>query len=182
MTRHSAEMHNSPRRKLRKATRVIGDTFTQLLSTLDESEIEAVEDDPYDVLELVVSKSPAATLRALKTEIAEERRQPIPAAMRRAVLARDGQRCVICGHRGSLHLHHVKPVAEGGPNATGNLVTLCPNCHMAVHQGLVEVRKPKSVPLEPASKVSTTKKIKRCRQRIQQRQWSRDLGGPNQNL
>lgn len=148
--------------RLRKATRVIGTTFTQLLSTLDESEIEAVEDDPYDVLELVLSKLPAATLRALKTEIADEkRRQPIPAEVKRAVRARDGYRCVICDHKDSLHLHHVKPVAEGGPNATGNLVTLCANCHMAVHQGLVKVKQPKSVPLESASKATTTKKVRK---------------------
>lgn len=125
-------------------------TFTQLLSTLDESEIEAVEDDPYDVLELALSKLPAATLRALKADVAEERRQPIPAATRRAVLARDGQQCVICCHTSSLRLHHVKPVAEGGPNAVGNLVIPCANCHTAVHQGLVKVRKPRSVPLEPS--------------------------------
>lgn len=162
MSRNSDEMHSSPRRRSRKTARVIGTTFTQLLSALDESEIEAVEDDPYDVLELVLSKLPAATLHALKTEIADEkRRQPIPAAVKRAVRARDGHRCVICSHKESLHLHHVEPVAEGGPNATGNLVTLCANCHMAVHQGLVKVTKPKSVPLESASKATTTKKVRK---------------------
>ena len=147
--------------KLRKAARIIGATFTQLLSTLDESEIAAVEDDPYDVLELALSKLPAATLRVLKAEIASERRQPIPAAMRRVVLARDKQQRVICKHKSSLHLHHYHPVAEGGVNVIGNLVTLCANCHTAVHQGLVKVKKPKSVPLQPpklAKSVSARKK------------------------
>lgn len=40
--------------KLRRVARVTGSTFALLLSTLDGSEIEAVADDPYEVLELAL--------------------------------------------------------------------------------------------------------------------------------
>lgn len=32
-----------------------------------------------------------------------------------------------------LELHHVKPLAEGGPDTITNAVALCPNCHRACH-------------------------------------------------
>lgn len=32
-----------------------------------------------------------------------------------------------------LELHHVKPLAEGGPDIVANAVALCPNCHRACH-------------------------------------------------
>ncbi|MBN1877712.1 MAG: HNH endonuclease [Anaerolineae bacterium] len=139
---------NTTHKTLTKAACIIGRTVKELLSQLTEAEMTQVEDDPYAVIEVLVSNLPAATLRALKEEIATERRQPIPAAIRRTVLMRDGQQCVKCKTKRSLHLHHYKPVAEGGENAVGNLVTLCANCHMAVHQGLIKVRKPKAVAMK----------------------------------
>lgn len=32
-----------------------------------------------------------------------------------------------------LELHHVKPLAQGGPDIVANAVALCPNCHRACH-------------------------------------------------
>lgn len=58
----------------------------------------------------------------------------------RVVRARDGYRCVECGAekcgRRSLHLHHVKPWA-GNPESRfdpDNILTLCADCHRAVHR------------------------------------------------
>ncbi|OJJ11534.1 hypothetical protein BKI51_07265 [Alphaproteobacteria bacterium AO1-B] len=34
-----------------------------------------------------------------------------------------------------LEVHHVKPLAEGGPDTTDNAVALCPNCHRHLHHG-----------------------------------------------
>jgi hypothetical protein len=32
-----------------------------------------------------------------------------------------------------LEVHHVQPLAEGGPDTVDNAVALCPNCHRAAH-------------------------------------------------
>lgn len=151
--------HTPTSSKLRKTARAIGSTFNRVISALTEEEINTVEDDPAAVLEIALEKLPAAVLRELRSKTKQEQgRQPIPAAVRRAVLKRDKERCVVCERAGSLHLHHYVPVAKGGVNATGNLVTLCANCHMAVHYGYVSTKKPRQVPLEPAIRAAAAEK------------------------
>ncbi len=49
----------------------------------------------------------------------------------RAVTARDGA-CLLCGSTHYLSAHHVIPRAHGGPDAPGNLVSLCARCHAQV--------------------------------------------------
>ena len=34
-----------------------------------------------------------------------------------------------------LEVHHIKPLAEGGPDRPDNAVALCPNCHREAHYG-----------------------------------------------
>lgn len=41
--------------------------------------------------------------------------------------------CVNCGSSINLQLHHIVPIAKGGTNSAGNLVTLCGDCHAIVH-------------------------------------------------
>jgi 5-methylcytosine-specific restriction endonuclease McrA len=59
------------------------------------------------------------------------RTRHVPAAVRRAVWARDAGRCAFvgthgrCTERGFLELHHVEPVAAGGETTTGNLQLRC---------------------------------------------------------
>ena len=57
-------------------------------------------------------------------------------SLRRQTLDRDGWRCQGCGKAGALEVHHVKPLAEGGVNALGNLTTLCRDCHLKTHRAL----------------------------------------------
>ncbi|HET6201252.1 MAG TPA: HNH endonuclease signature motif containing protein [Planctomycetota bacterium] len=56
---------------------------------------------------------------------------------RRAVLLRDGHRCVVpgCTNRLWLEVHHLVPRAGGGSNEAGNLATLCSRHHGLVHEG-----------------------------------------------
>ena len=63
----------------------------------------------------------------------------IPPATRRAVLHRDGLRCVVEGCRCRLWLdvHHLRSRAAGGGHEEGNLVTLCSVHHRAVHDGVL---------------------------------------------
>lgn len=49
------------------------------------------------------------------------------------IFKRDGFRCLYCGGtplQGALHVDHVVPLAEGGDNATANLVTACGECNL----------------------------------------------------
>lgn len=60
-------------------------------------------------------------------------------ALRRAVMLRDGMKCVRCGAQPSeprgLHTHHIKPWSKNESLRfdTENIVTLCRECHEFVH-------------------------------------------------
>ena len=56
------------------------------------------------------------------------------AAVRRAVLARDGWRCVACGRAGRLECDHVVPLWKDprqDPYDPNGLQSLCRSCHIA---------------------------------------------------
>jgi hypothetical protein len=62
-------------------------------------------------------------------------REHIPRAIRRRVYARDGYACRYCRRKRShvvrLELDHFVPVAHGGTDDPGNLVTACFDCNRA---------------------------------------------------
>jgi HNH endonuclease len=69
-------------------------------------------------------------------------RQPLTAAQKHVVFARDGGRCTHIDSSGGrcatdrwLHLHHLTPVSRGGRNDPSNLTTLCSFHHDLAHQG-----------------------------------------------
>jgi hypothetical protein len=64
------------------------------------------------------------------------RSRTIPAAIRRAMFARDGNQCrwPNCSHQLFLEGHHVHRWENGGPTALTNLVTLCGTHHRYVHE------------------------------------------------
>lgn len=57
------------------------------------------------------------------------RRDPIPSALRDAVLERDGYRCRHCGTTEDLQMDHVHPWSLGGPTTLANLQALCGPCN-----------------------------------------------------
>lgn len=65
------------------------------------------------------------------------KRKPIPGALKRQVVARDGGKCLICRTTDSLEVDHIKPVRFGGGDDASNLQTLCKNCHKI--KGLDEI-------------------------------------------
>jgi predicted HNH restriction endonuclease len=97
-----------------------------------------------DVTSRFISNLPLEVMKAAQ-EPTQPEREHIPDGMKQAVLKRDRHRCVVCKTNLSLEVHHYKPVADGGQNTTGNLITLCANHHAAVHAGLVKIKKPKPV-------------------------------------
>jgi hypothetical protein len=61
-------------------------------------------------------------------------RAPSP-KQRMRVMQRDDFRCCVCGRRSAdyvdveLHIHHIRPWAQGGITQDDNLITLCHTCH-----------------------------------------------------
>ncbi len=64
-------------------------------------------------------------------------------AQRRAMIARDGDRCISPGCKrraASCHAHHVIFYTDDGPTDIDNGVLLCPAHHHALHQGAFELK------------------------------------------
>jgi 5-methylcytosine-specific restriction endonuclease McrA len=54
--------------------------------------------------------------------------------IRKVVLSRDGNNCVMCGSKDSLHVHHITyEHYKNEHNNLSDLITLCKNCHVKVH-------------------------------------------------
>lgn len=53
----------------------------------------------------------------------------VPASIRRAVMERDGHRCVRCGATENLTLDHIHPQLYGGRHTMDNLQVLCRSCN-----------------------------------------------------
>jgi rubredoxin len=55
------------------------------------------------------------------------------ATEKQAAFTRDKWKCRHCGIRNDLHPHHVQFRSHRGPDIRQNLLTLCCQCHDAVH-------------------------------------------------
>jgi len=49
------------------------------------------------------------------------------------VLERDGWHCQSCGSLRGLEVHHIQHRSQSGDDSEGNLITLCSDCHRAIH-------------------------------------------------
>ena len=69
------------------------------------------------------------------------------------VRCRDGYKCRKCHHKGDsdtkLEIHHIIQRKDGGSDIPDNLVTLCHECHAALHRGEFMLQKPKGGYKEP---------------------------------
>ena len=81
------------------------------------------------------------TPKATAAETTNYERDPRVAAW---VLQQSQGSCECCGEpapfkRGDgspyLEVHHVTPLADGGPDTVNNVVAVCPNCHRKLHYG-----------------------------------------------
>ena len=55
--------------------------------------------------------------------------------LRKVILERDNNRCVYCGSKKHLVIHHIVSVREGGKDVPENLETVCNVCHPTVESG-----------------------------------------------
>lgn len=60
-------------------------------------------------------------------------RKAIPAHIKREVLKRQNNACILCTETKFLQAHHKKKIEDGGDNSIENIVFLCPNHHMLAH-------------------------------------------------
>ena len=56
--------------------------------------------------------------------------------VRQQVLRRDGWRCQSCGNISNLEVHHKTFRSQSGDDSEENLITLCAECHAAIHKGV----------------------------------------------
>ena len=96
--------------------------------------VETAECDAQRIGNVHVGRKDAAAVRAT---------QDVPPAVRRAVLHREGGRCVFPGCRSArfLDVHHIDARAEGGRHELDNLITTCGAHHRAIHRGDVVVER-----------------------------------------
>lgn len=66
-------------------------------------------------------------------------RERPPRSVIKETYKKDNYRCQNCHRRGGekgdveLHAHHIVPLNDGGSNNQSNLITLCEDCHNAIH-------------------------------------------------
>lgn len=65
----------------------------------------------------------------------KKRKRGLNPELRNAVLKRDKHKCVQCGCKKNLHVHHIVHRNNGGTDDIMNLTTLCDLCHAAQHKG-----------------------------------------------
>ena len=67
----------------------------------------------------------------------------VPAAIQRALRARDNNCCTFpgCNNRRYLHSHHVEHWSNGGDTSLDNLMSLCTKHHTLVHEGGFRIEK-----------------------------------------
>ena len=76
-------------------------------------------------------KTMAATSSPRATRASKEGSRAMPARVRRTVWKRDGGRCAFVGRHGRctqtryLELHHIHPIALGGPSTVENIALRC---------------------------------------------------------
>lgn len=98
---------------------------------------EFVSDTYFRVLNITKSefKRILQCLSGDRKDMFEEINREIPDEVKMQVWIRDKKKCVKCGSRKHLHLHHIIHYSKGGRHVAENLTTLCVSCHAEVHRG-----------------------------------------------
>ena len=138
-----------PRRNIGRAKAILIDLINDLWERKDL--FEAATDDPTSLGTRVASAArkvgkllvPRGTRTPARREASTMRfiRDPNVIAW---VLAESAGRCEVCNEDAPfktpeglpyLEVHHVRPMADGGPDTIDNAAATCPNCHRRLHLG-----------------------------------------------
>jgi 5-methylcytosine-specific restriction protein A len=102
-----------------------------------DSRVQKIKDIPN--VKLIREVSKPYDPKVFKTVTCQYRRSEY---VRLYALRRAGKNCELCEQEapftrsdGSpyLEVHHIKPLADGGPDTIDNVCALCPNCHRKMH-------------------------------------------------
>lgn len=72
-----------------------------------------------------------------------------------SIFKRDSWKCRFCKVKTNLHAHHIKYRSQGGDDSIDNLITLCENCHKAIHNRYIVI-----LPVKDSDKIDANKKVK----------------------
>ena len=133
-------MKNKKRHKnLRFVSFFVGEKGIIMKLKYDEY-MKLVEPDKYGKLvfnyDAMLWENPQRkeTHSAKKKKKRMKRRKKISRAVRETVIKRDNMRCVKCGNRHNLQVHHIIHRKHGGSDEASNLITLCAACHAQEHR------------------------------------------------
>lgn len=88
----------------------------------------------FDKVQARRNKPKASSSTKPKSTKPAKRKDDVPTATRKLVLARDGHRCRCCGTNRNLVTHHIRYRSEGVDHSPHNLITLCNDvCHPLIH-------------------------------------------------
>ena len=59
----------------------------------------------------------------------ERRGKEFTKGVRAQIKSEQNGRCAICGSKGHLEIHHIKPISHGGGKERENGIAVCPHCH-----------------------------------------------------
>lgn len=68
----------------------------------------------------------------LKEQVMDSKAQTFKEA-KQEVFERDGYKCRLCREETKCEVHHLTQKSLGGGNSIGNLILLCPHCHLFLH-------------------------------------------------
>jgi len=71
-----------------------------------------------------------------------------------AVMTRDGWKCRCCKRRDTIQAHHIIFRSHGGDDADWNLITLCAECHDAVHERYLIIHQTGAEVIDASKKVT----------------------------
>ncbi len=74
---------------------------------------------------------------------------------RRLFILERGGVCERCGGEDGLEVHHIVPVAHGGPHVPSNVLVLCRGCHRGEHPARIY----RSPEVEPESELGRRRKV-----------------------
>jgi hypothetical protein len=96
----------------------------------------------YHALKLGLISSAEVSIFDQQQKSDRQKRGYVSSKVRKAVLQRDNNQCLLCGSQDDLSVAHITPISRGGNSEIENLQTLCSLCLKDNHASSVDFRKP----------------------------------------